>query len=91
MTCAIQYRFEKVSQVWVSVVKVLTVNVVEDTNEEKPNFAISFKDDLAVLQASVGNKLQRNWKELWSQSQMKDVFAHKLVRYDIKQFMVSCL
>lgn len=39
--------------------KVLTVNVVEDTNE-KPNFAISFEDDLAVLQASVGNKFQRN-------------------------------
>lgn len=40
--------------------KVLTVNVVEDTNEEKPNFATSFEDDLAVLQARIGNKLQRN-------------------------------
>ena len=59
--------------------KVLTVNVVEDTNEEKPNFATSFEDDLAVLHARIGNKLQRNWKELWSQSQMKDVFAHKFV------------
>ena len=42
--------------------KVLTVNVVEDTNEEKPNFAISFEDDLAVLQVSVGIKLQRNFE-----------------------------
>ena len=62
VTCAIQHRFKKVSRVWVSVVKVLTVNVVEETNEELPNFTISFEDDIAVLQTSESNELQRNRK-----------------------------
>ena len=31
-----------------SAVKILTVNVVEETNKELPNFTISFEDDLTV-------------------------------------------
>lgn len=42
----------KVSRVRVFSVKVLTPNVLEETNEELPNFTISVEDDLAVLQGS---------------------------------------
>ena len=42
----------KVSRVRVFAVKVLTANVMEETNEELPNFTISVEDDLAVLQGS---------------------------------------
>ena len=46
----------------VSAVKVLTVNVMEEANEELPNFTISFENDLAVLQASKRDESQRNQK-----------------------------
>ena len=46
----------------VSAVKVLTVNVMEEANEELPNFTISFENDLAVLQASKRDESQRNRK-----------------------------
>ena len=46
----------KISQV--SAVKVLTANVMGETNEELPNFTISSEDDLAVFQASKSNELQ---------------------------------
>ena len=42
----------KVSRVRVFAVKVLTPNVMEETNEELPNFTISVEDDLAVLQGT---------------------------------------
>lgn len=42
----------KVSRVRVFAVKALTLKVMEQTNEELPNFTISVEDDLAVLQGS---------------------------------------
>ena len=38
----------KISRLCVSAEKVLTVNVMEETNEELSNFTIGFEDDLAV-------------------------------------------
>ena len=52
----------KLSRVCVYAVNVLTVNVIGKTNEEPPNFTISFEDDLAVLQVSESNESQRNRK-----------------------------
>ena len=43
---------------------VLTVNVIGKTNEDPPNFTISFEDDLAVLQVSESNESKRNRKPL---------------------------
>ena len=39
------------------------MNVMEETNEELMNFAISFEDDLDMLQASESNELQQNQKQ----------------------------
>lgn len=46
----------EISQLWVSAVKVLTMSVMEETDEVVSNFAISFDDNLAALQGSESNK-----------------------------------
>ena len=65
----------KLSRVWV-----YAVNVIGKTNEEPPNFSISFEDDLAVLQdASESNESKRNrkpWKTLRSISNKRCFRTH---------------
>ena len=39
------------------------MDVTEETNEELPNFTISFEYDLAVLQVSESDDSQRNRKQ----------------------------
>lgn len=78
----------KVSWVWVPDVKVLTVNVMEESNKKLPNFTFGFEGDLAMLQASKSNELQQ--VKTTNQSQIKGVLVHKLalLSYETIMFMV---
>lgn len=51
------FAFQHPAKVWVPVEIVLTLNVMEETNEKLLKFTLRFKDDLAVLQASESNEL----------------------------------
>ena len=61
--CMTVLLWHKISGVWDSAPKVLTVIAMEQSNEDLQKFIISFEDDLAVLQASESNESQWNWKE----------------------------
>lgn len=61
--CMTVLLWHKISGVWDSALKVLTVIAMEQSNEDLQKFIISFEDDLAVLQASESNESQWNWKE----------------------------
>ena len=54
---------------------------MRETNKELPNSAISLEDDLAVLQASQSNEIERNVSlcENFEANLINDVFANKLV------------
>lgn len=56
-------RWHKISGVWDSAPKVLTVIAMEQSNEDLQKFITSLDDDLAVLQASQSNESQLYWKE----------------------------
>lgn len=55
--------WHKISGVWDSAPKILTVIAMEQSNEDLQKFITSFDNDLAGLQASEGNESQWNWKE----------------------------